>query len=79
MLPPPNPLLPKTMKVQEKPPESSIKGIVFRKLKEFKKFANPVNDQLADFTPASAKFKSVESPSPLKVGSGLGSVQISIE
>ena len=35
-LPPPNPLLPKTLKVQEKPPESSIKGIVFRKLKEFK-------------------------------------------
>ena len=39
LLPPPNPLLPKTMKVLDKPPESSIKGITFRKLKEFKQFA----------------------------------------
>ena len=40
IMPPPNPLLPKSMKVQDKPPESSIKNIVFKKLKEFKQFQN---------------------------------------
>lgn len=38
ILPPPNPLLPKTVKVHDKAPESNIKGITFRKLKEFKSF-----------------------------------------
>ena len=48
-LPAPNPLLPKTLKVQDKPPESNIKGIVFRKLKEFKSFPQQPNDQLTDY------------------------------
>jgi len=48
MLPPPNPLLRKTLKVYEKPPESSVKGIVFKKLKEFKQFQNQPQDQLAN-------------------------------
>ena len=37
ILPPPNPLLPKSVKVHAmRAPDSSIKGITFRKLKEFK-------------------------------------------
>lgn len=37
ILPPPNPLLPKSVMIHpSKAPESSIKGITFRKLKEFK-------------------------------------------
>lgn len=80
ILPPPLDILPKALKVYDKPPESSIKGIIFRKLKEFKQIPSQQNDKLADNLNSMKLQKKVESPSPMKEHSaGLGSVQISIE
>ena len=39
-LPPPNPLLPKSVKIHDQVPGSIIKGIVFREIKDFKHFAD---------------------------------------
>ena len=47
-LPPPNPLLPKSIIIPDRPPESSIKGIVFRQLKNFKHFSSQQVDQLGE-------------------------------
>ena len=49
-LPPPNPLLPKTTKLSSTIPESCIKGIVFRKLKRFKRFTDQADDTLGNYS-----------------------------
>lgn len=45
-LPPPNPLLPKSVKIHDQVPGSIIKGIVFREIKDFKHFADQSKDKL---------------------------------
>lgn len=46
ILPPPNPILSLSVRKNERPPESTVKGIIFCELKEFKRFPGQANDAL---------------------------------